>query len=110
MALFFDAQWFDTRLQAVGLSRSDVAMALGLTSSQIEDLWKDQRELRAQDVRVIAALIGVAPAEVAERAGISTPVPRDDGAAIAGLAARIERIETTLIEIRQLLLSMKISK
>ena len=110
MALFFDFQWFDERLSAVGLSRSDVAAALGLSPSQVDDLWKDQRELRAQDVRIIAALIGATPAEVAGRAGISTPVPQEENAAIAGLASRMERIETALLEIRQLLLSMKDSK
>ncbi|SRR5258708_21785566 len=107
MALFFDSQWFDQQLSAVGLSRSDVATALGLSPSQVEDLWKDQRELRAQDVRIISALIGAAPAEVAGRSGISTPVPKEEGAVLASLAARIERIEMTLLEIRQLLLAMK---
>jgi transcriptional regulator with XRE-family HTH domain len=107
MALFFDSQWFDQRLSAAGLSRSDVATALGLSPSQVEDLWKDQRELRAQDVRIIAALLGAVPAEVAGRAGVSTPVPKEEGAVLASLAARVERIEATLLEIRQLLLAMR---
>jgi transcriptional regulator with XRE-family HTH domain len=109
MALFFDTQWFDARLRAVGLSRQDVAMALGLTSTQVEDLFKDQRELRAQDVRIIAALVGAEPAEVAARAGISTPVPRDEPLDVAALSARIERIEKILFEIKDLVLSLKAS-
>lgn len=102
MSLFFDAQWFDAHLRASGLSRSDVATALGLSSSQIEDLWKDQRELSAQDVRILAALIGAPPAEVAARAGISTPVPREQESDTAALAKRMERMEKVLVEIRDL--------
>jgi transcriptional regulator with XRE-family HTH domain len=102
MSLFFDAQWFDAHLRAAGLSRSDVATALGLSASQIEDLWKDQRELGAQDVRILAALIGAPPAEVAAHAGISTPVPREQRSDAAFLAERMERMEKLLIEIRDL--------
>jgi transcriptional regulator with XRE-family HTH domain len=103
MALFFDADWFDARLQALGLSQGDVATALGLTAEQIRDLWKDQRELRAQDVRLLAALLGARPAEVAERAGISTPIPREQPDELAALSARMERIEALLLEIRDFL-------
>jgi transcriptional regulator with XRE-family HTH domain len=107
MALFFDSQWFDARLRAVGLSRQDVATALGLTAAQVDDLWKDQRELKAQEVRIVAALFGVEAAEVASRAGISTPVPKEEPGDLAALTARIERIEQTLVEIRNLVLSLK---
>lgn len=110
MSLFFDAHWFDARLRAAGLSRNDVATALGLSSSQIEDLWKDQREFRAQDVRVFAALIGATPAEVAAHAGISTPVPREHESDTAALAARMERMERLLIEIRDLVRKLATSK
>lgn len=105
MALFFDADWFDARLKALGLSQGDVATTLGLTTEQIRDLWKDQRELHAQDVRLLAALLGVTPAEVAERAGVSTPVPPEQTGDLAALAARMERIEKLLLEIRDFLLN-----
>ena len=110
MSLFFDAQWFDARLRAAGLSRSDVATALGLSPGQIEDLWKDQREFRAQDVRIFAALIGAPPAEVAAHAGISTPVPREQASDTAALSARMEGMEKVLTEIRDLLRKLVTSK
>jgi len=67
MALFFDSAWFDSRLEALGLQRSHVAGALGLIAEQVADLWKDQRELSARDVRTLSALLRVPAAEIATR-------------------------------------------
>jgi transcriptional regulator with XRE-family HTH domain len=107
MSLFFDSAWFDARLKATGLSRADLAAAMGLTQQQIDEMWKDQRELKASDVRIIAVLLGAAAAEVAERAGISTPVPKEQPPADADVIARLERIEKTLQEIRADIRSLK---
>ena len=114
MALFFDKEWFDTTLAARGLGRGDVAHALGLDEAQIAEIWKDQRELSARDVLTIAGLLGVAAAEVADRAGVSTPVPRDPSVeavslanAISDLAARVERVERTLLDVKALLLDLR---
>jgi hypothetical protein len=106
MALFFDKEWFDARLATAGLSRSDVATALGLSAIQIEDLWKDQREFKANDVRILAALIGAEPKEVAVRAGISTPVPSQGMGEPGAVAEQLTRIEALLTEIRALLLAL----
>jgi transcriptional regulator with XRE-family HTH domain len=100
MALFFDSAWFDARLASTGLSRADLASALGLTPQQIDEMWKDQRELKASDVRIIAALLGASHGEVAERAGISTPVPKSVAPDNAEVVSRLERIEKLLLEIR----------
>ena len=107
MSLFFDSAWFDARLKATGLSRSDLAAALGLTPQQIDEMWKDQRELKASDVRVIAALLGASHYEVAERAGISTPVPKEIPADNAAVLKRLERIEEMLGEIRNEIRALK---
>jgi transcriptional regulator with XRE-family HTH domain len=103
MALFFDSGWFDARLAQAGLKKSDVATALGLTETEINELWKDQRELKANDVRLLAALLGVTPAEIATRAGISTPVPKDAPFDPGALDARLARIEAELAEIKALI-------
>jgi transcriptional regulator with XRE-family HTH domain len=99
MALFFDSQWFEAKLAAVHLSRDDLARALGLSDSEIAELWKDQRELSTQDVALIANLLGVTATEVAYHAGVSTPVP----APANDLSARLDRIEALLAEIKTLL-------
>lgn len=98
MALFFDSSWFDARLSALGLTRADLAAALGLDDQALAEMWKDQREIAAGQVRVMAALLGVSPREVASRAGASTPLPRDDD-----VERRLARIEAELAEIKALL-------
>lgn len=101
MALFFDGEWFDARIAAVHLSRADLARALGLDENEIAEIWKDQRELSARDVTLLAALLNVSAQDVAKHAGVSTPVPRSD--AQSELVKRIERVERELLEIKALL-------
>jgi len=102
MALFFDAAWFDKRLAHLGLVRTTVAIALGLSESEIAEIWKDQRELSARDVAVLASLLDATPEEIAERAGISTPVPKAAASAdpsLKSIEERLTRVEAALEEI-----------
>lgn len=100
MALFFDGTWFDERLASVGLVRAALASALGLSDGELAEVWKDQRELSARDVSVIAALLGVTPQSVALHAGISTPSPKDQAEpSLAELAERLARVEKALAEL-----------
>jgi hypothetical protein len=102
MALFFDAEWFDARLGERGLSRTVLAAAAGLGEADLALVFKDQRELSAGEVAVFAELLGVDAHEVADRAGISTPVPgRDDtGARIAALERRVAALEAELARLK----------
>ena len=99
MALFFDQAWFDALLKQRGSTREDIARLLQLTAEQIAELWKDQRELRAPEVLAIARFLNVSAAEVATRAGVSTPVPAEPSEVTARLddmnerLQRLERIE-----------------
>ena len=108
MALFFDSQWFDARLNAMGLERGAIAAALGLNAEQIAEVWKDQRELSVNDVRMLAMLLAVSPEEIASRAGVSTPVPKpapsDD---LAEVNERLTRVERALAEIKALVLDLR---
>ncbi|MGN6148959.1 MAG: DNA-binding protein [Rhizomicrobium sp.] len=99
MALFFDTQWFDSRLKSVHLARSDAARALGLSETEIAEVWKDQRELSAGNVVTLAALLATTPKEIAQHAGISTPVP-EPSHSLADLAARLERVEAELAALK----------
>lgn len=108
MALFFDQAWFDAQLKAAGVSREDVAKLLQLTSQQVAELWKDQRELRAGDVATLARLLNVGAAEVAKRAGISTPVPDEGGNVdqrLSEMNERLTRIERMIVELKTLILT-----
>ena len=99
MALFFDAEWFDARLAERGLSRAVLGAAAGIGAADLDLMFKDQREISAAEVTIFAELLGVAPAEVASRAGVSTPVPGLGGDAevrIAALERRVAALEANL--------------
>jgi transcriptional regulator with XRE-family HTH domain len=98
VALFFDADWFDARLAAAGLTRAIAAQALGITGEQLAEVWKDQRELSARDVATLSALLGVTAEDVARHAGISTPVPRT-----ASIEERLAKVERELAELKALI-------
>ena len=45
MALFFDADWFDARLEERGLSRATLAAVCAMSEAEIALLFKDPTEL-----------------------------------------------------------------
>lgn len=102
MALFFDAAWFDQRLAERGLTREVLAAASRLSAADLALVFKDQRELSADEVALFAELLGVTPAEIAHHAGVSTPVPRPAGGLeqrLAAIEARLERLEALVGEL-----------
>ena len=114
MALFFDQEWFDTKLTAAGRTRDDVAAALRLERAQVEEIWKDQRELSPQDVVALAALLEETPAAVANKACVSTPLPvapaGGEAAVLAKLAAieeRLVRLERSIADLQSLILATR---
>ena len=101
MALFFDHAWFDAQLAERGLSRTVMAAAAGMSEADLTLVFKDQRELSAREVGVFAELLGVAPAEIARHAGVSTPVPGGGGEArIAALERRVAALEAELARLK----------
>ena len=102
MALFFDALWFDTRLAERGISRDVLAAAAGLGAEDLALVFKDQRELSAGEVAIFAELLGVPAAEIAARAGISTPLPSQPSAAEARIAALERRVAALEAEVARL--------
>ena len=96
MALFFDAEWFDARLAERGLTRAVLAAATGIGEAELALVFKDQREVSAEEVAKMAELLGETAAEVASRAGVSTPAPGAAGMLdrrIAALEARVAALE-----------------
>lgn len=123
MALFFDQEWFEARLAEAGLNRETVAAALGLSAEQVEEIWKDQRELTVEEVTVLAALLGQPVEDVVNHAGIATPQPgaarpSEPGEApvpeagrildrLDALDARMAGLERAMSELSTLLKSMR---
>ena len=117
MALFFDQEWFDAKLKEAGRSRDEVASALRLSRVEVEEIWKDQRELAPQEVGVLAQVLAVSPAEVANKAGVSTPVPSTSSPVPAGdsdiitrlaeMDARLARIERAIADLQSLVLATR---
>ncbi|HWD50150.1 MAG TPA: hypothetical protein VG309_09470 [Rhizomicrobium sp.] len=102
MALFFDREWFDAKLASAHLSRADLARALGLTEMEVAEIWKDQREISAREVSLLATLLAASPQDVAQYAGVSTRVPQA-APTVAELHARLVKVEKSLDEIKALL-------
>ena len=117
MGIFFDQDWFDDRLKAAGLTHAAMAQAAGMTSDEIDMVFRDQRELEGAEVHAIARMLSADPREVANRAGVADPGaapkpimrPERGGGlqapefvvtreVIAGLHERIDRLER-LIEV-----------
>ncbi len=95
MALFFDAAWFDARLAERGLSRDILAAACGMAEADLTLAFKDQRELTAFEVAMMAEMLGATTAEVADRAGVATPRRVQDPmeARLRALEARVAALE-----------------
>jgi hypothetical protein len=98
VALFFDVAWFETQLGERGLSRAALAAGAGMNEADLALVFKDQRELSAAEVTAFAELLGAAPVEIAEHAGVSTPVPGADAAndRLARIEARLSAVEAAL--------------
>src|ERR1700754_4811032 len=98
MALFFDAPWFDGKLAERGLARAVMAAVAGLSEAELAEVFKDQREVSAGQVAAFAELLGVSAAEVAERAGVSTPAPTEDP--VAALERRVAALEAEIARLK----------
>jgi len=113
MALFFDQAWFDAQLARVGATRADVARLLGLAREHVDEMWKDQRELSARDVAQLGVFLNIEPRLIAERAGVSTPVPDrlpSTDVAMIELKARVEQLEREMHLVLQELERMRRSQ
>ena len=103
MALFFDATWFDDRLRARELDRVDLAAVAEMDDAELALVFKDQMELSAGQVAAFAEVLGVPAAEIASRAGVSTPSPVVSSAQdrrIVALEKRVAALEAELARLK----------
>lgn len=121
MALFFDQAWFKQKLEEAGRTPQDLADAMGIPLIDLAAVWKDQRELSASEVRAMARVLGQPVAEVASRAGISTPVPEEAGpgdgeagaedaardAALGRILSRLDDMDTRLSRLERAVADVK---
>jgi hypothetical protein len=118
MALFFDQVWFDARLKERGLTRDDVASVLRILRDEVDEIWKDQRELKPNEVAMLARLLGAPAADVVSRAGVATPTPAQAPAKAAGdlsgvlskldeMDRRLARIERAVADLQSLILATR---
>lgn len=118
MALFFDQDWFDQQLQSIARTHGDVAALLHLSPVQVAEIWKDQRELLPHEVGALAKFLNTTPAQVADHAGVSTPVPGElDDADLSSVVkrldemnGRLDRIERALVDLKSLVLEQSAAK
>jgi hypothetical protein len=98
LALFFDRQWFDAKLQSRGLSRGAFAEQSGILPADLNLMFKDQMEIGADLVRVWARLLAEPEAEIARRSGTSTPLPqpKKDAQKLEALEARVALLEAQI--------------
>lgn len=110
MALFFDQAWFDAQLKARGATHEDIARLLKLTAGEVWEMWKDQRELKGAEVLALAKFLNVSAADVANRAGVSTPVPAESTSVderLDEMNERLKRVERMIVELKTLILTPK---
>jgi len=121
VALFFDQQWFTRRLEEVGRTPNDLARAMDIPLIDLAAVWKDQRELSADEVRAMAAVLDAPVADVAAHAGIATPIPTpapDSGMAdmdtqtmvavvtrLDAIARRLDALERAVGDIKSLIMT-----
>jgi hypothetical protein len=109
MALFFDQEWFEARLAEAGLNRDTVAAALGLSGEQVEEIWKDQRELTVEDVVNHAGIATPQPGAARPPAPGEASVPEAGRILerLDALDARMAGLEKAVSELSALLKSMR---
>lgn len=110
MALFFDQPWFNGKLAERGLTKDDIARHLGLSIEQVHEVWKDQRELSVRDVSALAHYLDVPAADIALRAGVSTPIPKDRAPGLEAIGAKLDMIIERLERVEQELRALKLDR
>ncbi|MBI3437759.1 MAG: helix-turn-helix transcriptional regulator [Proteobacteria bacterium] len=101
MSLFFDADWFDARLAERWLDRAALAACAGIDTSQLEQLFTNQRAPTAHELEAFAKLLSKDLVEVTLRAGVATRAEQQgetSSARIEDIEARLDAVDAWLQE------------
>ena len=113
MAIFFDQEWFDDRLGALGKTRDQMAVAADMSPDEIDLVFDDRRAVTVSEVEAFADFLSVAPHIAAKHCGIADlglEVQRErlngqgpqspdvvlSREALAGIHERLDRLERLL--------------
>lgn len=103
MSLFFDADWFDVRLAALGRNRNDLAAAAGMDRGALGEVFTNARSATPAEMSGFAAFLGVDLMEVSLRCGVATreaaPPQDDPSARIDSIEAKLDAIDNWLAEL-----------
>jgi transcriptional regulator with XRE-family HTH domain len=101
MALFFDANWFDARLEARGIDRIGLAVAAGIERGELHRVFSNERAPTAEELAELARVLETDILEVTIRAGVAVRESAPDaghGDRIESIEARLDAIDTWLDE------------
>ncbi|WP_395644701.1 DNA-binding protein [Terricaulis sp.] len=104
MSLFFDADWFDAKLEERGLDRNALAASAGLDRTQLHAVYINERALEPAELRAFAALLGADLIEVSLKSGIAArpfEPAADPDARLANFEARLDAIDDWLNELER---------
>jgi hypothetical protein len=101
MALFFDADWFDARLEACGTDRIGLAVAAGIDRAELHSIFTNERSPTAEELAEFSRVLGVDLLEITIRSGVAVRESEpgaDAGDRIESIEARLDAIDTWLAE------------
>ncbi len=104
MSLFFDADWFDAKLEERGLDRNALAACAGLDRAQLHAVYINERALEPAELRAFASLLGADLIETSLKSGIAArPLEpaADPDARLANFEARLDAIDDWLAELER---------
>lgn len=104
MSLFFDADWFDAKLEERGLDRNALAASAGLDRAALHAIYINDRALEPAELRAFAALLGTDLIEIGLRSGIAArpfEPAADPDARLANFEARLDAIDDWLDELER---------
>ena len=102
MSLFFDADWFDAKLDERGLDRAALAIAAGIERTDLHAVFINERAPTPEELVTFARVLQADLVEVTLKSGVAArEAPPEDAAPsdrIESIEARLDAIDSWLAE------------